>query len=133
MINTTAEPPIPAKPTDRPFVQQVCIKDDYRPLATAWWHASPTRLGSIQIVDLHVEKIHRRKGIGGQLLNAVIQQAIEYHRRHRRTLRHIWLPIAQKAEIAARAFLSEANFHHVATLSEVLRDEDILLYKRSLD
>lgn len=133
MINTTAEPPVPAKPGDQPFVQQVRINDDDQPLATAWWHASPNRLGSIQIIDLHVEKNLRRRGIGGQLLNAVIEQAVEYHRRRRRTLRHIWLPVAQKAEIAARAFLAETNFHHVATLSEVLRDEDILLYKRSLD
>lgn len=133
MIQTTTEPALPAKPDDRPFVQLVRMVDDGVPIAHGYWHGSPTRLGAIQIVDLYVEKSYRRKGMGRLMLKAILEQATEYHRRQRRTLRQIWFPIAQKSEIVARAFLAEHNFHHVATVSEVLRDEDILIFKRSLD
>lgn len=133
MLQISTDPVIPNKPDDRPFVQTVRLTDGDTPIAHGYWHASPTRLGAIQIVDLYVEKSHRRRKMGGHLLRAILEQAGEYHRRQRRTLRQIWFPIAQKKEIVARAFLAEHNFHHVATISEMLRDEDILVFKRSLD
>lgn len=133
MLEITTDPIIPPKPDDRPFVQAVRLTDGPTPIAHGYWHASPTRLGAIQIVDLYVEKSHRRRGMGRQILRAILDQGIEYHRRQRRTLRQVWFPIAQKKEIIGRAFLAEHNFHHVATISEMLSDEDILVFKRSLD
>ncbi len=133
MLQITTDPVIPARPDDRPFVQTVRLTDAGKPIAYGYWHASPTRLGAIQIIDVYVEKPHRRKGMGRHLLEAILEQAVEYHRRQRRTLRQIWFPVAQKREIGARAFLAEHNFHHVATITEMLRDEDILIFKRSLD
>src|SRR5690606_35352712 len=133
MIKVVSEPQLPAKPGAEPVVQCVRLVDNATTIAVGWWHASGGADGVVQIVDLHVTPGLRRKGIGGQMLEAVIAQAGEYYKRRRVKFRQIWIGVAQTSEVIGRAFLMEHNFHHIGTVAEIYREQYVLIFTRSMD
>lgn len=133
MIEVVTEPQLPLKPQAEPILQAVRLVDNAATIATAWWHATGGTDGVIQIVDMYVAPAYRGKGVGGQLLDAVIAQAGEYYKRRRIKFRQIWIAVEQKSQVIARAFLMESNFHHIGTVADIYKNEDVLIFKKSMD
>jgi hypothetical protein len=67
------------------------------------------------------------------LLEAVIDQCTADHAQHQSRLRRIWVAVGHKNQVIARAFLVAHGFHHVASLTQLLRDQDALIYTRTFD
>lgn len=134
MTTLTVQPPIDTAPRSGPFIQALRLGPEDAPAAVAHWHA-PANLseGVAQLLDLSVSPVHRRQGHGGRLLREVIAQASAYYRSRRSKLRRLWLAVEQKQQVIARAFLTSHGFHHIATVKDVLTDEDLMIYSKSFD
>lgn len=134
MTKLTAHPPLPPTPGAGSFVQAITLADGSTSIGMARWHTSSGAAeGVAQLLDLRIEPAHQRKGHGGRLLKEVIAQAGEHFQLHRTRLRRIWAAVEQKQHINARAFLTAHGFHHIATMKNLYRDQDQLLYTRSFD
>jgi ribosomal protein S18 acetylase RimI-like enzyme len=125
-------PPINGAPT-QPFLQQLILREEGRVIGTARWYVPVGKDGVVQILDLAIQPEHRRKGNGSALLLAIKQQAVSYGQASAHPTRRLWISIEQKTQINARAFLTRHGFHHVATLKELLDDQDALVYLLALD
>ncbi len=125
-------PILPAKPTDAPFTQTVTLSADKALLGQAVWNCSGSVDGVVQLVSLRVEPAHRRKHLATQLLDAVIAEARRYFKMRGLKLRQVWYGVEQKAQVDGRAFLMHNNFHHVGTIQDLLKGQDLLIYKKSL-
>lgn len=134
MSTLTTEPPILAAPKGAPFVQRLQLGPNDAPIATAHWHA-PANLseGVAQLLDLTVSPAHRRQGHAGRLIREVTSQASAYYRSRKSKLRRLWLAVEQKHQVIARALLTSHGFHHIATVKDVLKDEDLMIYSKSFD
>jgi GNAT superfamily N-acetyltransferase len=116
------------------FVQTIELRENGVLLGRAIW-AAPSDLsqGVAQIVDLTVPEDRRRKGFGSQLILAVVEQARPFFKARGAKLRRLWLSVEQKTQVNARAFLMKHNFHHTASVSELLVKQDALIYTRAFD
>ena len=52
---------------------------------------------------------------------AVVEQARPFFKSRGAKLRRIWLAVEQKTQVIARSFLMKHNFHHTASVSELLK------------
>jgi GNAT superfamily N-acetyltransferase len=129
------EPPIPPKPSAADgFFQTVRLTDAGRTIGTARWNVrAGSGDGVVQLLDLTVAPPHGRQGYGRRLMQAVYDQVAAYHRARRIKPRRLWIAVDQKAHINGRAFLTGQGFHHTATITELLKDQDALVYTRSFD
>ena len=116
------------------FVQTLELRENGVLLGRAVW-AAPSDLsqGVAQIIDLTVPEDRRRKGLGSQLIVAVVEQARPFFKSRGAKLRRIWLSVEQKTQVNARSFLMKHNFHHTASVSELLMKQDALIYTRAFD
>ncbi len=127
------DPPLPSTWEDHPFVQRVELHENDRVIATAQWHAPAGNDGVVQLLDLSVEPSHRRQGLAGLILTAATKQIVALGKLRKTPVRRIWINVEQKTQIQARAFLTKHSYHHVATVKELLKQQDALVYMRSLD
>lgn len=134
MIEFHYAPPLPARPPADSFVQTITLRDAGQTLGVARWHcAGNAEAGVIQILDLSISAAHQRAGHGRQLFNAIVEQAGELQRRRKTKLRRVWIGVEQKNQVIGRAFLTSAGFHHVGTISGLYRNQDLMIYVKSLD
>jgi GNAT superfamily N-acetyltransferase len=133
MLELICDPPARSKSPD-PFLQSIRLTDGETLIGQARWQTSfdPSQ-GVAQILDLTVMPAFRRKGNGRRLMEAITTQATEYFKWRKLRLRRLWLPVNQKSQVIARSFLMQFGFHHVGTVSELLKDEDLLMYMRTFD
>ena len=131
MPSLTFDPPLSRAPG---LIQTVRASDSAVPTGMAVWH-SPVEAtdGVAQILDFTIPPTHRRRGHGKRLMVAVVGQFVAYHRLREIAPRRLWLTVRQKNQVVARAFLISQGFVHVATVTELLRDEDALVYVRTFD
>jgi ribosomal protein S18 acetylase RimI-like enzyme len=130
------EPPLPSslpRAEREGFLQTIQIPGGSDVLATACWHAPSGREGVVQLIELSVDPAQRRQGLGTALLREVMQQATALHKAKRIRLRRMWISVEQKTQVNGRAFLTKHGFHHNATITELLDDQDALLYVRTFD
>jgi hypothetical protein len=66
-------------------------------------------------------------------MHAVYAQVQAYFRARRIVPRRLWIAVEQKTQIIGRSFLTGLGFHHVATVSNLMKDQDALVYTRSFD
>jgi ribosomal protein S18 acetylase RimI-like enzyme len=134
MPDFSFEPPLPRSASEAGFVQSVTMRHGQEVLGFARWHApSATAQGVIQLLDLFIHPPYRRSGHGGRLLRAVIEQITRHQRTQKQPLRRVWVSVEQKAQVNARAFLTQHGFHHTSTISDLLQGQDALIYVRSFD
>jgi GNAT superfamily N-acetyltransferase len=134
MADLIYDPPLPPRPGTDGFVQTIRFIEGDRPIAIARWHVSgDASEGVAQILELNVFAPHARHGHGRKLLDAVISQATAYHRSRKSVLRRLWISVEQKRQVIGRSFLTGRGFHHVATMKELIVDQDALLYMKSFD
>jgi GNAT superfamily N-acetyltransferase len=135
MSDLTFDPALPTAGSecDRPFLQRIALLHGNDLLAHAAWHTTGHG-GVAQLVDLFVAPEHRRQGHASRLLNAVVEQARLFFRsRAAQTLRRVWVAVEQKDQVIARSFLTRHGFHHIATIPDVSRNQDLLVYVKSFD
>jgi GNAT superfamily N-acetyltransferase len=133
MLELICDPPARSKAPE-PFLQSIRLADGDQLIGQARWQASfDSSQGVAQILDLTVSPAYRRKGNGRRLMEAITAQATEHFKCRKSRLRRLWIPIHQKSQVIARSFLMQFGFHHVGTVQELLKDEDLLIYMRTFD
>ena len=126
-------PPPPAKPAAS-FLQRIQLSDARGQLiGAAVWHLNTVDEGVVQLVELTVDPKLRRQGHAGALLDESIAQARSVCRMKRVPLRRMWVALEQKSQVLARSFLTKHGFHHTSSVTDLLRDQDLLVYVRSFD
>jgi GNAT superfamily N-acetyltransferase len=126
-------PPIPAVKSAGVFVQTIQLKQGDRTLGHAIWTCADPEQGVLQLIELWIDPAVRRSGHGRRLFRAVIEQAREYHKMHRQPLRRVWIGMGHKSQVVGRSFLTGEGFHHISSTGGLLKDEDQLIYVKSLD
>ena len=127
-------PPVSPKESLQRFQQLIELVEGDAPIGHAQWMcAADISEGTAQILDLQVTPPHNRQGNGHLLMNAVTDQAKAYFKLNKTKLRRIWIAIEQKRQVIGRSFLMKFGFHHVGTVHELLRDEDLLIYMRTFN
>jgi ribosomal protein S18 acetylase RimI-like enzyme len=131
MPDFTFDPPTAAAPN---LLQTVRMSEAEHALGAARWHvaADPSE-GIVQVLDFAIEPPYRRRGHGKRLLAALVEQWGAYHRAREIPLRSAWLTLGHKRHVIARAFFMSQGFTHVATIKDLLRDEDALVYVRTFN
>jgi ribosomal protein S18 acetylase RimI-like enzyme len=116
------------------FVQAIELREGERVIARGKWASGPDlAVGVAQILELWVAPESRRQGHGRRLMEELTRQAVGYFKARKSRLRRVWAGIAQKRDVIARSFLMRYTFHHVGTVKELLRDEEMLVYMRTMD
>jgi ribosomal protein S18 acetylase RimI-like enzyme len=128
----TYEPALPPVAPDA-FVQTIRLTDEGKPVATATWTVPAIDSAVLQILTLEVDEKSRRQGHAKKLMAEVLKQGTLLCKSRKKKLRKAWILVRQKEQIVGRAFLTGQSFHHVATLPNLLKDEDGLVYVRAFD
>jgi ribosomal protein S18 acetylase RimI-like enzyme len=133
MLELICDPPARTKTTEN-FIQSIRLMDGKELIAHARWQCAvdPSH-GVAQLLELSVLPARRRQGHGRRVMDAVTAQATDYFRSRKFQLRRIWLALEQKKQVIGRAFLMQFGFNHVGTVSELLKDEDLLVYMRAFN
>ena len=133
MLEIICDPPARSKGVER-FLQTVRMIDGEELIAHARWQASSdSSEGVAQLLELWVSPGRRRQGFGRKLMDAVTAQAADHFRSRKSALRRLWMAIEQKQQVIGRSFLMQFGFNHVGTVSELLKDEDLLVYMRTFN
>ena len=129
------EPPLPPKLSADGFTQGIRLLDKSgKTLAFCRWHARPGEAdGVIQMLELHVASERTRQGIGGILFDALVRQGRAYFAKRKTRLRRVWVMLDQKTQMTARAFVNDHGFHHVASVPNLLTNQEGLIYTLGLD
>lgn len=115
------------------FVQTIRLSDEGKPVGTAMWVVPHVDSGVLQVLLLEIHEDDRRHGHAKRLLAEVIKQATLLCKSRKKKLRKAWMLLRQKNQVVGRSFLTGQSFHHVTTLSNLLKDEDGLVYIRAFD
>lgn len=97
----------------------------------AWAVTGPASDGVVQVLRFTIEEPHRRQGHGGRMMKEVVTQARRALEAKGAKLRRVWVAVEQKTQIPARAFLTHQGFHHVSTVENLLKRQDLLVYVKS--
>ncbi len=128
------EPPLPAKLIPDGFTQTIRATANEKTIGSARWYARPGQSdGVVQLLDLSVTIEKSRQGLGGRLFNEVIAQSGKYYKLRKSRLRRIWVMVDQKTQMNARAFMNDHGFHHVASVPNLLSNQDALIYSLAVD
>lgn len=126
------EPPLPPVAPNA-FVQTVRLTEDGHPIGSAVWSIPDIDAGVLQILTMEIAPAHARRGHGKRLLAEVLRQGQALCKSRKRKLRKAWMLVRQKGQVVGRSFLTGQSFHHVSTVSNLLKDEDGLIYIRAFD
>lgn len=124
-------PPISAT-TTLPLVQTIELLEAGQVIASATWFTTGTD-GLIQLLSVEVAPDHRRRGVGSRLFDVLKKEANLFFRARGGSLRRVTASAEQKTHIIARAWLTHMGFHHVQTLTNTLKDQDVLVYLLGCD
>ena len=114
--------------------QSICMSEGRTVIGSAAWHSPiDSKDGVIQILEFSIADAVRRQGNGKQLMGSLVREAIAYHQSRQVRLRRLWVALRQKKHIIARAFFASQGFTHIATVKDLLTDEDALIYIRTFD
>jgi GNAT superfamily N-acetyltransferase len=118
--------------TTVPFFQTIELLEGESVIASATWFTTGTD-GVIQMLDIRVEASHRRRRVGTRLFKVLTKEAALFFKQRGGKLRRVICNAEQKSHIVARAFLTHVGFHHVQTIGNTLKQEDILVYLLGCD
>jgi GNAT superfamily N-acetyltransferase len=135
MLDITCDPRVtPGVNVPDTFVQTVRLTRDREVIGQARWHcAADPAQGIAQLLELTIAPPHRRQEFGRRLMEAVTAQAREFFKSRKSRLRRVWISIEQERQVIGRSFLMQFGFHHVGTVQELLKGEDLLIYMRTFD
>ena len=133
MIAYQNDPPVISAKPDALFTQVIQMRDDKRVLGKAAWNITSPSEGVVQILELWIDPSIRRAGHGRRLIGQIIAQARELHKAHKQPLRRLWVAVGHKTQVIGRSFLTGEGFHHIGSSGGLLKDQDMLIYVKSLD
>jgi GNAT superfamily N-acetyltransferase len=135
MLDITCDPRIsPGVNSPDTFVQTIRLTRDREVIGQARWHcAVDPAQGIAQLLELTIAPPHRRQEFGRRLMEAVTAQASQFFKSRQSRLRRVWISIEQEQQVIGRSFLMQFGFHHVGTVQELLKGEDLLIYMRTFD
>jgi len=134
MSTVHISPAVSLRTTVGAFQQSIELREGDELIGNARWICSgDSSEGVVQILELNVSAGRGRRGNGRALMDHLTQQAKDYFKLHNIKLRRIWIVIEQKRQVIGRSFLMKFGFHHVGTVHEMLKDEDLLVYMRTFD
>ncbi len=87
--------------------------------------------GCCQILDIQVAEPLRRQGLGTRMMEQLVSDARAWFVARESKLGNLWIGVAHKNHIHARAFLTRHGFHHKGTLEGLTRGQDVLVYIKS--
>jgi hypothetical protein len=126
------QPPLP-RTAPASFVQTVRMTAEGKDIGGATWVIPAVDGGVMQLLTLEITATNRRHGYAKQLLSEVLGQGNALCKLRKKKLRKVWMLVQQKEQVIGRSFLTGQSFHHVATVSNLLKDEDGLVYVRAFD
>ena len=130
--DSNSTPPLPpAVAGVETFGQTIRLIDGDTLLATARWIAPTSSVGSVQLLELHVDTKVRRAGHGRRVIQHLLDQAVKFHTARKTPLRRIWVGVGHKSQVIGRAFLTGEGFHHVGSAGGLFGDEDMLVYVKA--
>jgi GNAT superfamily N-acetyltransferase len=97
----------------------------------SWTLTGPVADGVVQVVRFTIDEVHRRQGHGGRMMKELVAQTRRALAAKGSKLRRVWVAVEQKTQIHARAFLTQQGFHHVTTVENLLKRQDLLIYVKS--
>lgn len=125
------DPPIDSANEAEPFFQTLRLTLGEQEIGRCRWHiGTAADEGVVQLVELFIQPPYRRQGYGGRLMREMFAQAGQCFAAHGSSLRRVWLAVEQKGHITARAFLTSHGYHHAATVPDMLKDQDHLVYTK---
>ena len=133
MIEYHTQPPIPTRKIEHSFTQTLEMRDGTRTLGRAVWNVADGSEGVIQILELWIDPAVRRAGHGRQLLHATVEQARLMHKVRKQNLRRLWAGVGHKSQVVGRSFLTAVGFHLIGSTAGLLKDQELLVYVKSLD
>lgn len=126
--------PKTTKPTTiEPLLQTVAESDGTQTLGQLTWHIPDPAEGIMQILNIKVTPSAQRQGIGSKLLVAATRNAATACKSRNGQLRRVWVALGHQQHILARAFFTRHGYHHVHTLKDLMRSQDLLTYVKSYD
>jgi ribosomal protein S18 acetylase RimI-like enzyme len=126
------EPAVSTARKGEAFAQTIRLVDEGLTTGLARWFTTGGD-GVVQLIEITVSSPHQRQGMGGRLMREVFTQATELFRARKSRLRRVWAALEQKNQIIARAFLTSHGFHHIQTVENLLRDQELLIYVKTFD
>lgn len=117
-----------------PFCQTIRLMEGTKVIGEARWVTSTNAdEGVAQVIYLWILPEYGRKGHGRRLMDTVASEARKFYASRGAKPRRLWLAVEQKQQVNARGFLMKFTFHHVGTVKELFKDEDLLIYMRTFD
>lgn len=134
MLELTYDPPAASFATPGTFLQTIRLVDGREPIGQArWFCGADLGQGVAQILELSIVATKRRQEHGRRLMEGVTAQAKQYFKANKSKLRRLWISLEQERQVIGRSFLMKFGFHHVGTVHELLKGEDMLVYMRTFD
>jgi ribosomal protein S18 acetylase RimI-like enzyme len=124
----TFEPPCPSESIPGPFIQT--IRSEHAVLV---WSSTDIAGGVAHVLSVEVDPKHRRRGHGTAIAKAMQSQAALLFKAHGVRFRRVVMMTNQKTHIHARAWLTKLGYHHIQTLTNVAKGEDVLVYLLGMD
>ncbi len=124
--------PLASGKSKLPFTQTIELLDGENAIASASWFTTAND-GVVQLLDIRVVPELQRRGVGTSVFKQVQREADRFLRARGTYLRRVICNTEQKSHIVARAWLTQLGFHHVQTISNTLRNEDLLVYLLGCD
>jgi len=117
-----------------PLLQVITLHDvGGEPIGRLHWFAPDSNDGVVQIIHVAVDPLHQRRGHGSSLIREAYAQAAKLFVSQGIKPRRVWVTVEQKRHVIGRAFFARHGFHHVSTIKNIYRDQDSVIYQRSLD
>lgn len=116
-----------------PLVQTIELTDEAgHVVASAMWFTQGTD-GYVQLLDIRVDERLRRRRVGSRLFELLRKETSIFFKSRGGKLRRITADVEQKSQVVARAFLTEMGFHHVGTITNALKKQDVVIYLLALE
>jgi GNAT superfamily N-acetyltransferase len=125
------QPIVPVAPTSAGFVQQITLNESRLPVGRITWFMPANDDGVMQVLEMQIDPAHRRRGHASRLLGEAVAQARLLCKHRGIQLRRTWIAIEQKSQVVARAFLTKQGYHHTSSATNLLKNQDLLLYQKA--
>jgi GNAT superfamily N-acetyltransferase len=118
---------------DALHVERTEVLIDGRVASRCTWLWNGNDAGHVALLEVFTEPAQRRRGYAQRAVREAIRRAAAVTTARKVPLRRVTIEVEQKAQIHARALLTRLGFHHTATSSNVLKDQDLMTYQIAAD
>jgi ribosomal protein S18 acetylase RimI-like enzyme len=114
-------------------IEQTRVAVDGEIVSRCTWLWNGNSSGHVSLLEIFTEPAHRRRGYAQRSVREAMKRAAVVTRSRGVPLRRVTIEVEQKSQIQGRALLTRLGFHHTATSSNVLLDQDLMTYQIAAD